>query len=116
MGIKDNLFNLLASEEQDGVLFGGCAGHGCGAAFNFVSVLADGEVHACRKFPSPMGNAFSAGFAAVYDSERAQAYRQGSSACRGCRIRPVCGGCLAVVHGLGLEPLEERDPYCWLGG
>ncbi len=116
MGIKDNLFNLLASEEQDGELFGGCAGHGCGAAFNFVSVLADGEVHACRKFPSPMGNAFSAGFATVYDSERAEAYRQGSAACRGCRIRPVCGGCLAVVHGLGLEPLEERDPYCWLGG
>lgn len=113
LGLKDNLFNLLASEGGEGELFGGCAGHGCGAAFNFVSVLADGEVHACRKFPSPIGNAFKEGFSTIYDCPRAAAYRQGSDACLGCRIRPVCGGCLAVVHGMGLDPLQARDPYCW---
>ena len=31
--------------------FGGCTGFGCGAAFNFMAVLPDGEVHACRKVP-----------------------------------------------------------------
>ena len=36
--------------------FPGCTGYGCGAAFNFVALLPDGEVHACRKFPSPIGN------------------------------------------------------------
>jgi selenobiotic family peptide radical SAM maturase len=114
MGLKDNLFNILALEEAKGDAFGGCAGHGCGAAFNFVAILADGEVHACRKFPSPLGNVFRESFTAIYDSDQAQAYRQGCTACRGCGIRPVCGGCLAVVHGLGLDPLQAKDPYCWI--
>lgn len=112
MGLKDNLFNLLACEQGNEV-FGGCAGHGCGAAFNFVSILADGEVHACRKFPSPIGNVFKDQLAVVYDSAKAKGYRAGSAGCFGCRIRTVCGGCLAVVHGLGLDPLQARDPYCW---
>ncbi|MBA3014461.1 MAG: selenobiotic family peptide radical SAM maturase [Desulfobulbaceae bacterium] len=112
MGLKDNLFNLLCCE-QGRDLFGGCAGHGCGAAFNFVAIVADGEVHACRKFPSPIGNVFTESLAAAYDSDKAEGYRSGSAGCVGCRIRPVCGGCLAVSYGLGLDPLEARDPYCW---
>ena len=115
MGFKDNLFSLLAVE-GGGHPLGGCTGHGCGAAFNFVAVLADGEVHACRKFPSPLGNVFSQRLATVYDSARAAAYRQGSAACQGCALRPLCGGCLAVSHGLGLPPLKVRDPYCWREG
>jgi selenobiotic family peptide radical SAM maturase len=115
LGLKDNLLNLLASETAD-QLFGGCAGHGCGAAFNFVSVLADGEVHACRKFPSPIGNVLSEKFATIYDALPAKSYRQGCVACRGCRIWPLCGGCLAVVHGMGFNPLQDRDPYCWQQG
>lgn len=117
MGLKDNLFNLIACEQGNEV-FGGCAGYGCGAAFNFVAILADGEVHACRKFPSPIGNIFTDSLATIYDSTKAEGYRGGSAECHGCKIRPVCGGCLAVVHGLGLDPLQDRDPYCWkkLGG
>ena len=34
LGIKDNLLNILY-HEQGHPLFGGCTGHGCGAAFNF---------------------------------------------------------------------------------
>lgn len=113
MGVKDNLFNLLAWE-QGNTVFGGCAGHGCGAAFNFVSILVDGEVHACRKFPSPIGNVFADSLAGIYDSVKAKEYRSGCAECLGCAIRPVCGGCLAVVYGLGLDPLQTRDPYCWL--
>lgn len=112
LGFKENLFSLLAKEGGEPP-WGGCTGHGCGAAFNFVAVLADGEVHACRKFPSPLGNAFSQGLGTVYDSSAAAAYRQGSAACQGCSLLPVCGGCLAVSHGLGLPPLKVRDPYCW---
>ena len=67
MGIKDNLFNILL-QEKDSELFGGCTGFGCGAAFNFLSVLPDGEVHACRKFPSAIGNILQQGIADVYDS------------------------------------------------
>ena len=113
MGLKDNLFNLLR-EEKGEPLLGGCAGFGCGAAFNFVSLLPDGEVHACRKFPSLIGNIFNQSLAEIYDAPMAQRYRAGCRSCRDCRLRPACGGCLAVSHGFGLDVFTERDPYCFL--
>ncbi len=109
--LKDNLLNLAyeaAGEEP----FCGCAGYGCGAAFNFFALLADGEVHACRKFPSPIGSTHQQTIAAIYDSPAAVRYRAGSSACTSCSLRAVCGGCLAVTASHGLDPLVNRDPYC----
>jgi selenobiotic family peptide radical SAM maturase len=113
MGLKDNLINILRHEE--GVEpFGGCTGYGCGAAFNFVSLLADGEVHACRKFPSPIGNIHDQGLAEIYDSDPAKRYRAGCGACTGCKIRAACGGCLASAHSHGLNVFEEKDPFCFM--
>lgn len=113
LALKDNLINIV-QHEKGLPLFGGCAGYGCGAAFNFLTVLPDGEVHACRKFPSPIGNALHSGIREIYSSEAAHSYRAGCRACRACAIRHVCGGCLAVAYSLGLNPLEERDPYCFI--
>jgi selenobiotic family peptide radical SAM maturase len=110
---KDNLFNIFRYH-YGRPLTGGCTGFGCGAAFNFVAVLPDGQVHACRKFPSPIGDLTRSTFAEVYDSEGARAYRRRSRACRWCRIRAGCGGCLAVTHGLGQPALEARDPHCFV--
>jgi len=112
LGIKDNLINIIRRERGEPP-FGGCTGFGCGAAFNFIALLPDGEAHACRKFPSPIGNVVRDGLAAVYDSAAAHSYRGGCSGCRSCPVRPVCGGCLAVAHGFGLEPLTGRDPLCF---
>lgn len=113
MRLKDNLINILLNER--GLKpFGGCAGFGCGAAFNFITILPDGEVHACRKFPSPVGNLRKQSISEVYDSDLAQKYRSGAKACKGCMIRAVCGGCLAVAHSLGLNAFEERDPFCFI--
>lgn len=110
--LKDSLLNILF-EQDDNPLFGGCAGYGCGAAFNFVSILSDGEVHACRKFPSPIGNIISHSLEEVYASMAARRYRAGSSACAGCSLRAVCGGCMAVTQGMGLDPFNDRDPFCF---
>jgi selenobiotic family peptide radical SAM maturase len=112
MGIKDNLINILRREK--GIeLFGGCAGYGCGAAFNFVSLLADGEVHACRKLPSPIGNLHRQSLSEIYDSIEARQYRLGPSACRDCDVRPACGGCLASTLSNGLNIFEDKDPFCF---
>jgi selenobiotic family peptide radical SAM maturase len=115
LGLKDNLINVVR-RQRGAPPFGGCTGFGCGAAFNFLALLPDGDAHACRKFPSPIGNVLRDGLAAVYDSPAARAYRRGCDACRACAIRPVCGGCLAVAHGFGLDPLRERDPLCFRDG
>ncbi len=111
--MKDNLINIMRTEAGQEP-FGGCAGFGCGAAFNFVALLPDGEVHACRKFPSPIGNVNHQSLADIYDSEAAQRYRLGPSECRGCRIRHVCGGCLAVIGSQGLDISRDRDPCCFI--
>lgn len=113
MGIKDNLINIIR-KDQGREPFGGCTGYGCGAAFNFVTLLADGEVHACRKFPSPIGNIDQMGLAEIYDSDLARSYRAGASACRTCAIRPVCGGCLASTNSHNLKVFEDRDPFCFM--
>ncbi len=112
MSLKDNLFAILL--EQEGLEpMGGCTGFGCGAAFNFLTLLSDGEVHACRKMPSLIGNLRGAGLEELYDSAAAQKYRRGCLACRECPLHPTCGGCLAVTASLGRDPFTERDPFCF---
>jgi len=113
LGLKDNLINIL--RHKKGMKpFGGCTGYGCGAAFNFLAALPDGEVHACRKLPSPIGNLFNQSIADIYNSDMANRYRSGSSACKSCTIRPVCGGCLASAFSHGLNIFEEKDPFCFM--
>ena len=73
----------------------------------------DGEVHACRKFPSPLGNIMENSLDQIYRSGAARRYRLGPAACSSCAIRPVCGGCLAVSHSHGLDIFTEKDPYCF---
>lgn len=112
-GFKDNLFNIIRLHFRRRPC-GGCTGFGCGAAFNFVALLPDGEVHACRKYPSPLGNMNEASLASIYDSAAARRYRAGPLPCRRCRLRNVCSGCPAVTFGQGLRPLADRDPFCFL--
>lgn len=111
LSFKDNMLNarLVARGEA---LFGGCTGFGCGAAFNFMALLPDGEVHACRKFPSLIGNIAAASLGEIYDGQTAVRYRTRSEACRECSIVATCGGCPAVVSGLGLDIATDRDPFC----
>ena len=113
LGLKDNLLNIIYHKQKTPV-FGGCTGHGCGAAFNFMAVLPDGTVHACRKFPSPLGSLMDKSLADIYHSDAAKRYREGAEECRSCRLNVVCRGCLAVTHSLGLDIFTEKDPYCFL--
>jgi selenobiotic family peptide radical SAM maturase len=113
LGLKDNLISILRWREGM-ELTGGCTGYGCGAAFNFMTLLPDGEVHACRKFPSLMGDAFQESLSDIYDSESARRYRAGTDACASCVIRPSCGGCLAIAYSHGLDIFRDRDPFCFM--
>ena len=110
--LKDNLFNILLHNRQDPV-FGGCTGYGCGAAFNFVSVLATGEVYACRKFPSFIGDITRQSLTEIYHSPIAGQYRNGPDDCRGCGLNLVCRGCMASAYSHGLDVFKAKDPYCF---
>jgi len=111
LAFKDSLFNCVL-ENENRELFGGCTGYGCGAAFNFMVLLPDGEVHACRKFPSPIGSIKNTNLSDIYHSEIADSYREGSSSCRGCSLRAVCRGCPAVTASFGGNPFTDCDPFC----
>ena len=113
MALKDNLINIVKSDQRE-KLFGGCTGFGCGAAFNFCSLLPNGDMHACRKFQSPIGNVLESSLLELYRSEMAERYRRGPEECRGCKIRPVCGGCQAVIQSSGLDITLNKDPYCFI--
>ena len=113
LGLKDNLLNIPLYQKGRET-FGGCTGFGCGAAFNFLALLSDGEVHACRKFPSAVGNAYVQGIEEIYESDSAKRYRSGCEACRPCSLRPLCGGCLACAYSHGLDIFEQKDPYCFI--
>lgn len=120
LALKDGLLNLV-QEAAGRPRSGGCTGAGCGAAFNFLAVLPDGEVHACRKLPSRVGHLGEASLEAIWASPAAARWREGSRGCRRCDLRESCGGCPAVTHGEGLDPLADRDPLCtrvprWWGG
>ena len=114
LGIKDNVLNSVCWDENQ-TMTGGCTGFGCGAAFNFLSLLADGEVHACRKFPSRIGHIAADDLTTIYHSARAKQYRTGPAECLDCRVRPVCGGCLAVSAAAGVDITRDRDPFCLNG-
>jgi len=116
IGLKDNLFNLIQLQDGSGHFYGGCAGYGCGAAFNFVSLLPDGRVDACRKFDSPLGNITENSLLEIYESELARQYRQGPGGCRNCSIRTLCRGCMAVMYGMGKDVFGDPDPYCFATG
>jgi selenobiotic family peptide radical SAM maturase len=113
LGLKDNFINVIL-DEKNRPLFGGCTGYGCGAAFNFVALLPDGDIHACRKFPSPIGNMLQNRLSEIYHSELAQKYRTGAHSCRDCSLNIVCRGCLAVAHSYGLDVFKDRDPFCFI--
>jgi radical SAM protein with 4Fe4S-binding SPASM domain len=72
------------------------------------------DLHACRKFPSPIGNINRKSLAQIYDSRVAKRYRKGNCACTKCPIKPLCGGCMASIHSHGLDIFRDRDPYCFI--
>lgn len=113
IALKDNLLNIIKAE-SGGEPFGGCTGYGCGAAFNFCSLLPNGDMHACRKFQSPIGNVLESSLLELYRSPKAEQYRSGPEECRGCKIRLVCGGCQAVIQSSGLDVTLHKDPYCFI--
>lgn len=113
LGVKDNLLSIL-QRQRGRKPFPGCTGFGCGAAFDFVALLPDGEVHACRKLPSLLGTIRQSTFEEIYNSPAARAYRNGPEGCQRCNLRNVCGGCYAVSQGEGLDPIQDRDPYCFI--
>ncbi len=115
--LKDHLWKLLHYElgimtidKHNKKVMGGC-----GIGINFMVILANGWVYACRRFPSMIGNVNNN---SLYDifiySKELNKYREHHllEKCANCELLNYCRGCPAVSYGHNNNYFSP-DPQCW---
>ena len=114
--LKDHLWYLLLMEKR---LFSpestnGVVVAGCGMGVSHLTVLADGSVYACRRFPSPIGKVPGQSFDELFLGETMKRYRvpENYSRCCQCELFTYCRGCSAVSHCM-TGSWKSADPQCW---
>lgn len=112
---KDHLFTLLQYEhgefvpaEHDGEILG------CHCGRSHLTVLPNGDVLACRRFHSRIGNVFQDRLKDLWRCDLMEKVRDYGSyeKCSGCRLRDYCRGCPAVAFGTTGD-FRSADPQCW---
>ena len=116
---KEHLFTLVKyelgefkpseySKEHPELIFDGChLGQGC-------SILANGDLMACRRMESVIGNVKTGKIRDILNSELCQSYMDISNIkkCRDCELLQWCRGCRAVGFN-ATGDLQASDPCCW---
>ena len=114
---KDHLWRLYEYEEglfkipknvTSGMIYGGC---NCGNCH--LTILPTGDLYACRRFASKVGNVFEERIADVWVSEM-EVYRDYTkfNKCAKCELLAWCRGCPAVAYGT-TGGFYGSDPQCW---
>ncbi|MHA1470132.1 MAG: radical SAM protein [Candidatus Asgardarchaeia archaeon] len=88
---------------------------GCSLGVASLSILADGTVYACRRFPSPIGKVPDQKLIDLFiNSEKLNIYRDLTryKKCKSCPLLYICRGCGAVAYGFS-GSFFDPDPQCW---
>lgn len=115
---KDHLWTLYEWEEgifkipenaETGTIYGGC---NCGNCH--ITILPNGDVYACRRFESRVGNVFSDLLSDIWTGEKMESFREFTrfKKCSKCKLLAWCRGCPAVTYGVTGD-FYEADPQCW---
>ncbi len=116
---KEHLFTLLEyelgtfrpteySKKHPEIIFGGChLGQNC-------TILANGDLMACRRMESVIGNVKTESIHDIQRGEKCAAYRKITdiSKCKNCELLQWCRGCRAVGYN-ATGDLQGEDPCCW---
>ncbi|MDE4078647.1 radical SAM/SPASM domain protein, ACGX system [Candidatus Methanosphaera massiliense] len=116
--LKDHLWTLflyekglfeIPSDLDDDVIYDGC---NCGNSH--VTILPNGNVYACRRMNSLIGNAFEENIVSLFTSRKMDEYRQYENfeKCSKCELLRFCRGCPAVSYGY-TGSMYSSDPQCW---
>jgi len=116
--LKDHLWNLYLYEKglykiQQGldeqIMYDGCNCANC-----HMTILPTGEVFACRRMESPIGNALTDNMYDIYVGDAMNAYRKYEQfeKCSKCELLRFCRGCPAVAYGY-THNMYSADPQCW---
>jgi radical SAM/SPASM domain protein of ACGX system len=112
---KDHLWKLYFYEmglykiNNDNIVYDGC---GCG--IRHMTLLENGNVYACRRFDSLVGNILNSDFYEIFFSNNMNKYRRIEmlEKCGNCILLNYCRGCHAVSYGI-LGDYFKKDPQCW---
>lgn len=116
---KDHLWTLLEYEQgkftlpddmRPGMVYDGCH---CGIAH--MTITPKGDVYACRRMDSCVGNVDEEPLENIFLGARMDAFRRFDAfeACAGCELFGVCRGCPAVAAGYSGGNPYAPDPQCW---
>lgn len=116
--LKDHLWTLLLYEQRrfaipddadPEIVYGGCH---CG--IEHMSILPDGNVYACRRMESKVGNALASSMEDLFLGQEMDTYRlfEKFEKCAKCELKGFCRGCPAVAHGY-TGSMYSPDPQCW---
>lgn len=116
--LKDHLWTLflyekemfkIPEESDPEVIYDGCH---CGDCH--FTILPNGDVMACRRFNSVVGNLFDEPLHSIWMGKEMEFYRDFSKfeKCSKCELLRFCRGCPAVAYGYN-HSFYSPDPQCW---
>lgn len=116
--LKDHLWTLFLHEKgifdipdglSEDVIYDGC---NCGNCH--ITILPSGDVYACRRMESKVGNAFHERLDDIFTGEGMDFFRQYDKfeKCSKCELLRFCRGCPAVAFG-STGNMYAPDPQCW---
>ncbi len=115
--LKDHLWTLYLYEKgifkipedaKPDMIYGGC---NCGNCH--LTILPTGDIYACRRLKSKVGNVFTDRLADVWTGNM-ESYRDYGKfeKCAKCELLRFCRGCPAVAYGTNGN-FYSADPQCW---
>jgi radical SAM/SPASM domain protein of ACGX system len=115
---KDHLWTLLLWEQgrfkiPEGVTAGKIY-DGCHCGWGHITVLPDGQVYACRRMDSPVGNIAEQSLYDIFMGTQMETRREFAKfeKCAKCELFGYCRGCPAVAAGY-TGNMYAPDPQCW---
>jgi radical SAM/SPASM domain protein of ACGX system len=113
--LKDHLWTLFLYEkglytlpQKEGIV------DGCNCGRNHITILPNGDIYACRRMESKVGNIAEEHLYDVFTGKNMDEYRryENFKKCVKCPLKNVCRGCPAVTYGY-THNMYEADPQCW---
>jgi radical SAM/SPASM domain protein of ACGX system len=87
---------------------------GCNCGIGHLTILPNGNIYACRRMESIIGNAFIERLTDVFLGEKMDKYRsfEKFKKCSKCELLRFCRGCPAVAYSY-THNSYSGDPQCW---
>lgn len=116
--LKDHLWTLFLHEKglftipenlNEEMIYDGCNCANC-----HLTILPKGEVYACRRFESNIGNVFEEKLFEIFTGDNMNQFRdyEKFEKCSRCELKRFCRGCPAVTFGYTGD-FYGADPQCW---